>query len=224
MRDEDRKASRSPASDLNEFNRKAIEKNMVGIRSVRGNTSNTENSVSPSDLSKAQEKFAQKLEKRNQSPNQYRQSTLARSATQTKDRDSSETGYERLSQKEYSNGTPRNRKVTAGKPDSKISYTAAFCLVGVAIIIDLMQFLIGIIPIVGQIIGVLITFIATFSFWLWFKLLGVPFDRKQSLRFLGGSIIEFIPILGMLPAWTVVVILMLSKEKFGKNLPVSLKK
>jgi len=224
MRDEDRKASRSPASDLNEFNGKALEKNMAGIRSVGGNTGDVGNTVSRSDLAQAQEKFAQKLEKRNQSPNQYRQSTLARSATQTEDRDSSQIGYERLSQKEYSNGTPRNRKVTAGKPDSKISYTAAFCLVGVAIIIDLMQFLIGIIPIVGQIIGVLITFIATFSFWLWFKLLGVSFDRKQSLRFLGGSIIEFIPILGMLPAWTLVVILMLSKEKLGKNLPVSLKK
>lgn len=223
MREADRKASRSPASDLHEFNRKALEKNMVSVRSVRGGTGDTGNSVSPSDLSKAQEKFAQKLEQRNQAPYRYRQNRQTRNSVNENDGDSSQTDLNRLSKREYSNGSPRNVSTGASKQESKIGPTATFCLIGAAIIIDVLQLLIGIIPILGQIIGMLITLITAFMFWLWFKLLGVTFSRKQSLRFMGGSIVEFIPALGMLPVWTLAVSLIISKEKLNEKLPFSLR-
>jgi hypothetical protein len=224
MRDADRKASRSPTSDLNEFNRKTIEKNMAGIRAVPGTPDDTRNSISSSDISKAQERFAQKLEQKNQAPIRYRQNNQKEGESGQEPPSSRSPEYERLSQREYSNGTPRNGKIKRQPPDSKISYTAAFFLVGTALLIDTMQFLVGIIPILGQIMGVIFTFIATFTFWLWFKLLGVSFDRKQSLSFMGGSIIEFIPVLGMLPTWTLVIVTVILRQEFNSKLPPILKK
>ena len=88
-------------------------------------------------------------------------------------------------------------------------------MLGVALTIDGVQFLLNFIPFIGWIFVSLISIFAWLTFYLWFKLNGIPFLRGKAalLRITSilsvGGIIEIIPILNDLPAWTFAVAVML---------------
>ncbi len=88
-----------------------------------------------------------------------------------------------------------------------------FLMMMTAILIDVLQGIITFIPIAGQIINSLITPCAGFMFWLWFKLHGIPFNKKRTSWLMGGFIIELIPLLNVLPTWTLAVGRMIASTK-----------
>jgi hypothetical protein len=91
--------------------------------------------------------------------------------------------------------------------------TLVFMLV-VAGFYDLIQFLISFIPILGQVISMLISVFAFLTFYLWFKTYGMNFmTPKRALTMGGGFLVELIPILDMLPAWTATVIILVGTTK-----------
>ncbi|MEI6843280.1 MAG: hypothetical protein WCK48_02125 [bacterium] len=106
----------------------------------------------------------------------------------------------------------------------EISFVQTVFMVTVAIIFDVVQALIELIPILGQIISIFIDIAAFFTFYLWFKMNGMNFsDPKKAGIMGGGFLIELIPILNALPAWTLAVVLLIgttkAKELVAQNIP-----
>ena len=100
---------------------------------------------------------------------------------------------------------PRFSENPANPRNSKISKTTFYEMLVVAVFFDL----VSLIPILGTIsdIGALLIF------YIWYKICGVSFSNpKRSLSFFGTAIIEAIPLLDMLPTWTVEVIYMYTLE------------
>lgn len=63
----------------------------------------------------------------------------------------------------------------------------------------------------GWLINPFINFWAFLTFGLWFSLLGLGFMKPNKVMTMGGSfLIEFIPFINSLPAWTVGVITLLA--------------
>src|SRR3990167_4763114 len=88
------------------------------------------------------------------------------------------------------------------------SITIAF-MISVALFYDAIQAIIQIIPILGQILSSLIGIFAFLTFYLWFKLKGFNFATPKRAGYLGGGLlVELIPILNILPAWTLAVTLL----------------
>lgn len=104
----------------------------------------------------------------------------------------------------------------------------AAALVAVALVVDLVQglliFLIGLIPFIGTLLSVMVSWVISvfvgIMFFLWFKIFcSVRFwggSARKSLAFFGGFLLEFIPILNILPGWTLAVILTILFEKREK--------
>lgn len=80
-------------------------------------------------------------------------------------------------------------------------------------IVDFLQFIINFIPVAGQIINSILTISTGFVFWLWFKLNGIPFNRKRTTWFMSGFIIELLPFLNAIPTWTLSVGRMIASTK-----------
>ncbi|MCK5060197.1 MAG: hypothetical protein KAR00_03605 [Candidatus Pacebacteria bacterium] len=86
-------------------------------------------------------------------------------------------------------------------------------IVVVACLIDFAQVILNLfhaIPVIGTAVATfgtwLLTFLAWFGFYLYFKIKGVNFNTaKRVLSFNGGAIVECVPLLNALPAWTVAV-------------------
>lgn len=102
------------------------------------------------------------------------------------------------------------------KKEKKLSSTTIFLLIIVALFFDLLQIIFTFL-----FLGWLISFYAFMTFWLWFKLKGISFATpKRSGIAGGGFIIELVPFLNMLPAWTLAVTLIIldvkSKELISK--------
>jgi predicted PurR-regulated permease PerM len=75
-----------------------------------------------------------------------------------------------------------------------------------AVLVDVFQFLLLIIPFVGWLIGWMASIIATFAFGIWFSHHGVSMmDPKRVLRFLATTLAEFIPVINGIPVWTVTI-------------------
>ena len=89
-------------------------------------------------------------------------------------------------------------------------------MIGTALLFDVMQFIIELIPVVGQIISILITGIAWATFLLWFKIKGVKFTKARKFAFAAGGILEFLPVGNMLPLWTVSVAITIGKKQLEK--------
>jgi len=99
----------------------------------------------------------------------------------------------------------------------EISNTTLALMISVAIFFDVLQFIIGLVPIAGQYISVMVTIIALPTFYLWFKIYGRSFMSPKKVMALGcGTIIELIPILNILPGWTVAVIFLVGIERAEK--------
>lgn len=89
--------------------------------------------------------------------------------------------------------------------ESKISESQKWLMLGTAIFFDFIS-LINLLPIIGWVLGWIVWLCAFMTFWLWFMMCGVKFSKPKNLfSFGGGSIIEFIPGLNVLPAWTATV-------------------
>lgn len=97
-------------------------------------------------------------------------------------------------------------------------------MISVAVMFDLIQFLVNLlhfIPGIGNTVAFvatsIITVIAGATFYLWFRFNGVKFTTpKRALSFGGGFLLEFIPILNALPAWTLAVILVIGTTRLPK--------
>ncbi len=91
---------------------------------------------------------------------------------------------------------------------NRINNFNATALVSIAILIDTFQFLFGLIPFIGGIIGSFIGLLSFMIFWVWYKMLRITFGDKMKkfvIRF-SFYILDFIPFIGMLPLFTVGVI------------------
>jgi hypothetical protein len=88
----------------------------------------------------------------------------------------------------------------------KISNVAAAGMLGVALILDLVQFLLTL-AILTVLVNILITFLAVCIFGIWFAVMGINYfqGRKAGLKVLssfGATIIELVPVIDGLPGIT----------------------
>lgn len=103
-------------------------------------------------------------------------------------------------------------------PDGYISKGAAAWLITLAILIDIVVLLLDLTA-VGSIITPVISIIAWLTFYMLFKRRGVHFNSpKRVLSMGGGFFIEFIPIINILPGWTVAVLLVIGTTKLPAHL------
>lgn len=97
--------------------------------------------------------------------------------------------------------------------------TIAF-MIAVALFYDAIQAFINLIPFLGQILSSLIGLFAFLTFYLWFKLKGLNFATAKRAGYLGGGfMIELLPLVNMLPAWTLTITLLAMDSKTKKIVP-----
>ncbi len=98
--------------------------------------------------------------------------------------------------------------------EPKIKESQKWLMLGVAIFFDIVIALINLIPAVGQALSFFAGIFAFMTFWLWFKMNGMKFSSpKKAGAMIGGSIIEIIPVLNALPAWTATILYLTRIEK-----------
>ena len=90
-------------------------------------------------------------------------------------------------------------------------------MVGVALFYDVIQAGLDLLPFVGWILSPLVSIPAFLTFYIWFKIYGRNFmTPKRALAMGAGVIIEMIPILNILPGWTIAVLFLIGIEKAEK--------
>lgn len=105
----------------------------------------------------------------------------------------------------------------------KIDNITAAMMISTAILVDGIQILLTII-FIGPFVNWLISIFAFMTFFLWFMLKGVKFtsNPKRVFTFMGGSLMEVIPGIATLPAWTATIVITLltikTEEKVKKIL------
>ena len=105
----------------------------------------------------------------------------------------------------------------AEKP--KISKTDFFKMLAVAIFFDATLAVIQLIPVAGSVAAMVFNVIPLMLFFIWYLLLGISFSNpKKGLSFFGASLVEFIPIINILPTWTMEVCYMYFLENSAKIL------
>jgi glycopeptide antibiotics resistance protein len=98
-----------------------------------------------------------------------------------------------------------------------LNNTTIVLMICVAIFFDVLQALLTFI-FMGWVVGIF----AFLTFYLWFKLRGLSFMKpKRLLTFGGASLIEIIPFLSALPAWTAAIIVLALDSKIKKVIPNS---
>ena len=96
----------------------------------------------------------------------------------------------------------------------QISKKDFILMLSVAIFFDIIFGLIQIIPGVGSVAASVFNVIPLMLFFIWYRLLGVDFaNPKKSISFFGASIIEIIPGVNILPAWTAEITYMYILQK-----------
>lgn len=96
---------------------------------------------------------------------------------------------------------PRNRFGAFQKP----------LLLATAISLDLIQALLSLL-VVGVVLNGVVSLFAWLSYYLWYKVLDIGFldvGVRKILTFMGGGLLEMIPIVNTLPSWTISVILII---------------
>ena len=90
-------------------------------------------------------------------------------------------------------------------PEEKkgLNNTTIALMISVAIFYDVLQWLLAFI-----FMGWLVSIFALLTFYVWFKMKGMSFMKPKRFAAFGGSfIVELIPIINILPAWTFAIIL-----------------
>ena len=98
----------------------------------------------------------------------------------------------------------------------RIGIVSKIGLYASALVFDLVQILLDFIA-VGAILGTIITAFAWIMYFIWFKILGVPFtigsgsnSSRRSIAFFAGGIGEMIPLINALPMWTISIAIIIS--------------
>ncbi len=110
------------------------------------------------------------------------------------------------------------------KSEPKIDKITGAMMIAVAVLFDIANAGINLIPVLGQILAVLISIVGycTFTLWFWQRGSGVV-NPKRTATFFGSGIIEAIPVLNILPAITLGVFLTVSmvqlEDRTGIKLP-----
>lgn len=90
---------------------------------------------------------------------------------------------------------------------TRIPLVIAASMVVTALLFDLANGLINLIPFVGQVVSSIGGLLGMLTFWVWFQLQGVNFvSARRAIALFGASLIELIPVLNVLPALTAGVI------------------
>lgn len=108
---------------------------------------------------------------------------------------------------------------TTTKKERKIGNAQAAMMITVAIMIDLLQFVFGLL-LIGVILNYFISFMAFLIFWFWFILNGISFTRSMKefrigITFFGTAFGEIapIPFLNVLPIWTLGIIAVMAMTR-----------
>lgn len=100
------------------------------------------------------------------------------------------------------------------KEKPKISKKDFFLMLAVAVFFDIVLALIQLIPVAGSVMASVFGVIPFMGFFIWYQLLGLDFKNpKKAFTFFGCSILEFIPVINALPAWTCEVVVMYIMQK-----------
>jgi len=107
----------------------------------------------------------------------------------------------------------------------KIDNIDATLMIGTALLIDGTQAFLTLI-LIGPFVNWLISIFAWMTFFLWFMLKGIKFTKnpKKIFTFMGGSLMEIIPIVASLPAWTATITTIIFMERAENKLKSSLGK
>ena len=98
--------------------------------------------------------------------------------------------------------------------ETQIKDTTAILMIGTALFFDLLQAIIGWIPIVGNILADAMSIFIFLTFFLWFWMNGIKMvTPKRLTSMIGGGLVEMIPYLNLLPAWTLVVVYLIGTTK-----------
>ncbi len=109
------------------------------------------------------------------------------------------------------------------KNKEKIDNITATMMISTAILVDGIQAFLTLI-FIGPFVNWLISIFAWMTFFLWFALKGIKFTNnpKRVFTFMGGSLLEIIPGIATLPAWTatitITILTIKSEEKVKKIL------
>lgn len=121
--------------------------------------------------------------------------------------------------------TVQSKSPTQPRVNNELSFGTVFLMIGTALLFDTLQTLSDLIVFDLGTIGVMITFFAFMTFWFWFRTKGIKFNKpSRALTFGGATIIEMIPFLNALPAWTLAVTLLVIQtngEKYAKFAPLA---
>lgn len=99
-------------------------------------------------------------------------------------------------------------KNKTGKQKDIQSHTVAL-IIGTALFFDVLQWALAYI-----FMDWLAGFFAFLTFYVWFKILGMSFMSPKRIATMGGAfIIEIVPVLSMLPAWTGAVTILILDHK-----------
>ncbi len=98
--------------------------------------------------------------------------------------------------------------------DNRIKDSTAFLMIFIALCLDGIQALIGWIPIFGNILSALLSIFIFMTFLLWFKMHGIKMltPKRFGAMALGG-LVEILPYINLLPAWTAVVVYLIGSTK-----------
>lgn len=90
---------------------------------------------------------------------------------------------------------------------TRISTETAMALVATAVLFDVIQAFFNALLFAGVVLNLFVNAVAWMTFWLWFRMLGVAFldSTKRFAVMAGGVLIEFVPLLNTIPAWTLSV-------------------
>ena len=99
-----------------------------------------------------------------------------------------------------------------------------FAMIAVALLFDVVNASLNLIPFLGQILSVLVSIVAYCTFGFWFLKRGVGFaNPKRAVTFFGSGVIEAIPVLNILPGVTLGVALTIAmvqlEDKTGIKMP-----
>lgn len=98
--------------------------------------------------------------------------------------------------------------------ESRIKDTTAMLMIGTALFFDALQAIVGWIPIAGNFLPGLLSIVIFLTFLLWFWINGIKMITPKRLGSLGlGGIIEMIPFINILPAWTLTVVYLIGTTK-----------
>ena len=100
------------------------------------------------------------------------------------------------------------------KKETQIKDTTAFLMIFFALCFDGIQAMIGWIPIAGNILADLFSIFIFMTFFLWFHMYGIKMITPKRLgSLIGGGVIEMIPFVNILPAWTCVVVYLIGTTR-----------